>query len=127
MHDRSKVDLSLLSLKHLVETRMDEILRKEQDNRKYVRLYGAGEYWHAFEESAFQLSLIFKNGEAALFKHKDYPSPVVMASIPDKELRAYIRQHILVCDKPDYRELSVPELSAAAYRSWHERTMQEFM
>ena len=43
-----------MSLKRLIETRMVEILRKEQGNRKYIRLYGAGEYWHAFEE----LSLI---------------------------------------------------------------------
>lgn len=92
-----------MSLKRLIETRMVEILCKEQGNRKYIRLYGAGEYWHAYEESACQLSRIFTECETALFRHKDYPFPVVMVSIPDSELRTYIRQHIPVCDKPDYK------------------------
>ena len=71
-----------MSLKRLIETRMVEILRKEQGNRKYIRLYGAGEYWHAFEESACQLSRIFTECETALFRHKDYPFPVVMVTSP---------------------------------------------
>jgi hypothetical protein len=53
--------------KRLIETRMFDIFRKEQGNRKYIRLYGAGEYWHASEESACQLSRIFTECETALF------------------------------------------------------------
>ena len=59
MNGKPNVEPPWMSLKRLVETRMFDILRKEQGNRKYIRLYGAGEYWHAFEESAFQLSRIF--------------------------------------------------------------------
>ena len=29
-----------------------------------------------------------------------------MVSIPDSELRAYIQQHIPVCDKHDYKKLA---------------------
>ena len=52
MNGKPNVEPPWMSLKRLIETRMVEILRKEQGNRKYIRLYGAGEYWHAFEESA---------------------------------------------------------------------------
>lgn len=116
-----------MSLKRLIETHMVEILRKEQSNRKYIRLYGAGEYWHAFEESAYQLSRIFTKCETAFYRHKDYPFPVVMVSIPDSELRTYIRQHIPVCDKPDYKKLLIAELSASEYRVWHEHTVKRFL
>ena len=51
----------------------------------------------------------------------------VMVSIPDSELRTYIRQHIPVCDKPDYKKLLVAELSVAEYRAWHENAVKEFV
>ena len=65
--------------------------------------------------------------QTALFRHKDYPFPVVMVSIPDSELRTYIRQHIPVCDKPDYKKLLVAELSVSEYRAWHEHAVKEFL
>ena len=45
MNGKPNVEPPWMSLKRLIETRMVEILRKEQGNRKYIRLYGAGEYW----------------------------------------------------------------------------------
>ena len=127
MNGKPNVEPPWMSLKRLIETRMVEILRKEQGNRKYIRLYGAGEYWHAFEESACQLSRIFTECETALFSHKDYPFPVVMVSIPDSDLRSYLRQHIPVCDRLDYKKLLAAELSAPEYRAWHEHTVKEFL
>ena len=127
MNGKPNVEPPWMSLKRLVETRMFDILRKEQGNRKYIRLYGAGEYWHAFEESAFQLSRIFTEYETTLFSHKDHPFPVVMASIPDNELRSYIRLHIPVCDRFDYKQLLAVEFSAAEYRTWHEHAVKEFL
>ena len=63
MNGKPNVEPPWMSLKRLIETRMVEILRKEQGNGKYIRLYGAGEYWHAFEESAFQLERLLRKGE----------------------------------------------------------------
>lgn len=127
MNGKSNGEPPWMSLKRLVDTRMSEILRKEQNNKQYIRLYEAGGYWHAFDESAFQLSLIFEECETALFRHRDYPFPVIMTCIPDKKLRSYTRRHILVGDKLDSKKLPVPELSVAEYRSWRERTIKEFM
>lgn len=116
-----------MSLKQLIETRMREIIRKEHGNKKYIHLYGTGkDYWHAFEESAFQLDRIFDNGEFSICRHKDYPFPIVMASVSDNELLDNIRQHIPVCDKPFYKKLLVSELSSAAYYDWHKRIVNEF-
>lgn len=127
MNGKPNIEPAWMPLKRLIETCLLDILRKEQGNKKYIRLYGTGEYWHAFEESAFQLERIFRKGEIALLNHKDYPFPVVMVNIPDSELRPYIRQHILVCDKLDYKKLLVSELSTAEYHSWHECTVKEYL
>ena len=127
MNGKPKVEPPWMSLNRLIETRMVEILRKEQGNGKYIRLYGAGEYWHAFEESAFQLERLLRKGETTLLSHKNYPFPVVMVSILDSELRTYIRQHIPVCDRLDYKKLLVAELSVAEYRAWHENAVKEFL
>ncbi len=86
-----------------------------------------GEYWHAFEESAFQLSRIFTEYETALFRHKDYPFPVVMVSIPDSDLRSYLRQHIPVCDRLDYKKLLAAEFSASEYCTRHKHVVKEFL
>lgn len=127
MNNPLKVEPYWMSLKRLIETRMDAIVRKEHGNIKYIHLYSAGEYWHAFEESAFQLSLIFEEYETVLFRHKNYPFPVIMASIAYGELQTYTRQHIPVSNKPDYTKLLVSELSTADYYSWHKRTVKEFL
>ena len=127
MNGKPNVEPPWMSLKRQIETRMVEILRKEQGNGKYIRLYGAGEYWHAFEESAFQLERLLRKGETTLLSHKNYPFPVVMVSILDSELRTYIRQHIPVCDRLDYKKLLVAELSVAEYRAWHENAVKEFL
>ena len=127
MNGKPNVEPPWMSLKRLIETRMVEILRKEQGNGKYIRLYGAGEYWHAFEESAFQLERLLRKGETTLLSHKHCPFPVVIVSILDSELRTYIRQHIPVCDRLDYKKLLVAELSVAEYRAWHENAVKEFL
>lgn len=127
MNGKPNIEPAWMPLKRLIETDMVEILRKEQDNKKYIHLYSAGEYWHAFEESAFQLSRIFTECETAFLRHKNYPFPVVMASLPDSELQTYIRQHIPVCDRLDYKKLLVAELSTVEYRAWHEHAVKEFL
>lgn len=127
MNGELNIEPAWMPLRRLIETRMVEILRKEQGNKKYIRLYGAGEYWHAFEESAFQLQRLLRKGETTLLSHKDYLFPVVMVSIPDSELRTYIRQRIPVCDKFEYKKLLVAELSASEYRAWHQRVVKEFL
>ena len=50
-----------------------------------------------------------------------------MASITDNELRSYIRLHIPVCDRSDFKQLLAVEFSAADYCAWHEHAVKEFM
>ena len=115
-----------IPLMELIETRLFDILRKEQGNRKYIRLYGAGEYWHAFEESAYQLSQLFGTHDVTVLRHKVYPFPVLMSSISDDELRAYGKDHIFRRKVSGYRELVGIGISMKQYKEWHKKEVMKF-
>ena len=96
-----------------------EIINRERDNGTSIHLYGTGAYWVAFERSACQLCRMFSQIRTAVFHFRDYPFPVVMASVADDQLQTYARRHILRSAGPDYKILSVPELPFEQYKRWY--------
>ncbi len=102
-----------------------EILDREKDNTASVHLYGAGAYWVAFERSACQMCRLFPQSETAVFRFREFPFPVVMASVEDDRLREYARRHILRSPGPEYTILAVPELSFDEYRRWYRKKVGE--
>ena len=103
----------------LLTGHFDAIMERERTNRSSVHLYGAGDYWVAFEQSAYQLCQLMPSCETTLFRFAVYPFPVVMASVTDAQLQSFVRLHILRTDQPAY----VRPYSADRYRSWH-RTLE---
>ena len=59
-----------------------EILDREKDNTASVHLTGRS-YWVAFERSACQMCRLFPQSETAVFRFREFPFPVVMASVED--------------------------------------------
>ena len=116
-----------IRLMRLMDTRLLEIVRKEHSSEKHIHLYGTGEYWVAFEQSAYLLYRISSESIVSVVKHAAYPFPVVMASIPDEELQAYAKRHILKRDEADYKELIAPDVPAEQYRTWHRQEVLELM
>lgn len=88
----------------LIETCLFDIIHTEDTTGRFIRLYGAGDYWHAFEESAYQLSQLFVTHDVTVLRHKVYPFPVLMVSISDDELQAYGKNHIFRKKVSGYRE-----------------------
>lgn len=111
-------------LMRLVDTRLADIVRREHNNRNRIHLYGTGEYWAAFEQSAYLLCRINPKNEIAVVTHPAYPFPVVMANIPDRELKDYSRRHIFKCDGIDYKELVASEIPTKQYQIWHQQEVQ---
>ena len=54
----SETEPGWVPLMKLIETHLFDIIHTENAAGRCIRLYGAGNYWHAFEESAYQLSLL---------------------------------------------------------------------
>lgn len=115
-----------IRLMRLMDTRLLEIIRKERKNERRVCLYGTGEYWTAFEQSAYQLCRLFATNDISVATHPEYPFPVVMASISDDELRAFAKQHIFCRDLPNYKEMLVPRIIPQQYRIWYQKTIRKF-
>lgn len=122
----SETEPCWVPLMKLIETRLFDIVRTEDAAGRCIRLYGAGNYWHAFEESAYQLSLLFGTDGIIVFKHKIYPFLAVMASISDDELQAYGKNHIFKRKFPGYRKLVGVEISMKQYKEWHQKKAIQF-
>lgn len=116
-----------IRLMRLMDTHLFEIIRKEHRNSNCIHLYGTGEYWAAFEQSAYLLCRVFPKNETAVVTHPAYPFPVVMVTVSDGDLRTYSRSHIFRRDESDYKEFIAPEISPRQYNLWHRNEVQEFL
>lgn len=101
------------------------IIAREKDNLQNIHLYNIGAYWVAFEYSAFQLCQLFPQCETAVFHLAEYPFPLVMASVTDRELNAYSAQRIVRRNEKDYKVFAVPALSADFYNRWRREEIDE--
>lgn len=122
----TEAESSGVRLMAFLAARRTEVLAREQNNERFIHLYGTGRYWAAFERSAYQLCRLFPRNEIAVFHFATYPFPVVMASIADSELRVYARRHILRTVDPDHKVLTVPILAPEAYKRWRGEKIEEF-
>lgn len=113
-------------LRELIETCLFDIIHTEDTTGRFIRLYGAGDYWHAFEESAYQLSQLFVTHDVTVLRHKVYPFPVLMVSISDDELQAYGKNHIFRKKVSGYRELVGIGISMKRYKEWHKKEVMKF-
>lgn len=116
-----------LRLLRLLDERLPDIVRREQGGESRLRLYGIGDYWVAFEQSAYGLCRLFPASGISVVTHASYPFPVVMAQIPDGMLRTYARSHILRRDEVDYKELAAPGITYLQYRNWHRQEVRELL
>lgn len=58
----------------LLTGHFDAIMERERTNRSSVHLYGAGDYWVAFEQSAYQLCQLMPSCETTLSGLRSIPS-----------------------------------------------------
>ena len=114
-----------IRLMRLMDTQLLHIVKKELRNENRICLYGTGEYWVAFERSAYMLSQLFASSDISSVIHKEYPFPVVMASISDDELRGYGKHHIFHRDYLDYKEFICSATPRISYTLWYRNNVQE--
>lgn len=123
---RNNLIVNGLSDIRLMDTELLKIVGRERKNENHICLYGRGEYWVAFERSAYMLSQLFASSDIYSVMHDEYPFPVVMAIISDDELRRYGEHHIFHRDYLDYKELICSVTPRISYNLWHRSQVQEF-
>ena len=104
-----------------------EILRREAENDRLIHLYCTGEYWVAFEKSAYLLRQIAPKAQVIPMGLTSFPFPVAMVYWTDDELRLYCRRHLFQQEGDNYGRLAVSPLSINGYRSWHRQVVGDLM
>jgi hypothetical protein len=98
----------------LLKSRTKEIVTRENHNDTTIYLYSAGDYWVAFEKSAYQLSMLHPDCQIYPIITDAYPFPIVMASVPLSQLQP-------TSATPDFSTLPTTlTLSPALYQEWHD-------
>ncbi len=117
-----------IRLMHLVDNHLLEIVGNERLNDKKICLYGTGEYWTAFEHSAYQLCQIFPDScYTFIANHPNYPYTVVAAIISDNQLRTYGRKMKFQRNEPEYKEILTTLLIRQNYNLWHKNEISSLM
>lgn len=111
----------------LVETLLPQIIRRERKNTTHISLYEAGEYWMAFEYSAYLLCGLFPKLKVTVIMMHNNPFPIVMVHISDEELRRYASRHIFKRDYLDYKEIVSTKTPATEYHQWHQQAVQPYL
>lgn len=108
------------ALIQLLQTELHPILRKEDGNRDAIHLYSLGDWWVAFESSAFQLSLRCPGASVLPLRLKDVPYPVLASCVASADLPGH---------HPHQRRLTLraTSLDVKKYRKWREQKLGWFL
>ncbi|MBE6287635.1 MAG: hypothetical protein E7099_05545 [Mediterranea massiliensis] len=107
------------TLDSLLVRQLPEIMQRERNNSDALHLYCVGNYWVAFETSAYQLSLLCRGSQTSALQLRAYPFPVVMTSISNEQRLRLRRGRTLRRTTDNYQVLTVPAASDDSYRQWH--------
>ena len=83
---------NLMRIETLIANNLTNILQKENDNVSNINLYSIGDYWVAFEYSAFQLEQISDYTDGTLvMRLKNRPFPIVLNIISNANLKRFYK------------------------------------
>ena len=104
----------------LLDSDLQKILKKEIHNNDRIHLYDVGEYWVAFEKSAYMLEKMTDAGEKPLVLYlKSYPFPIVMRCIHYLKVNDMCKKHIMAKRQLEYLQFLTKQTDDASYRKWY--------
>ena len=114
----------LEQLNALMTKELSNILKRERHNENKVYLYCLGEYWTAFERSAYLLDQLSKTEPLVLYM-EEYPFPIVMCTAHDRDVNVLCRKGRSGMSHRDYREFVTRPLDPQVYAAWYRRQIEE--
>lgn len=109
-----------LLLMSLLENGLQGIMRREAGNETSAILYRTGDYWAAFERSAYQLKRLYPCCTTYPMLVATIPYPIVIATLPLAELDAAADMH----PEEEHTVIPAPKISIGKYAAWHRRKEQ---
>lgn len=96
------------------------IIKRENANENRVHLYGVGQYWAAFDKSAYLLEQMTRTESDATILHlKDYPFPVLMYCVRHEKVKDLCRRHMMAKQGIEYLQIMSHPIDDASYNQWY--------
>mgnify|MGYP003292695623 CR=1 FL=1 len=113
-------NVMLDKVKTLFQTDLNNILKKELHNENRVNLYSVGEYWAAFEKSAYLLGQMLHDDTPPIVLYiNEYPFPIVMQSLHYRTVDDMCRKHIMSRKSLEYLQFATHPTDEVAYKEWY--------
>lgn len=104
----------------LLEANLQTILQDERDNENRINLYDVGEYWVAFEKSAYLLEQMAPREERPVVLYmKQHPFPIVMHSSHYLRVKELCSSHVLSKRSLDRLQFLTHPIETASYKKWY--------
>lgn len=106
----------------LLEKSSKSIITRESTNENRVHLYGAGQYWAAFDKSAFLLEkMTDEESYASVIRLKNYPLPLLMHCVHYEKVKGLCRKHVMAKKSLEYLQLLTHPIDSQSYNEWYRR------
>ncbi len=125
MYKKEERNSSGYKLLDLIGREIKGILMKESSNDRFLYLYDTGDYWMAFEKSAFTLCTMYANAAVMPMSIAGIPFPVVTAGLAKNDYDAVTRRLECYGKSAGRRVFIVGELSESRYAKWHKRNVED--
>lgn len=113
-------------LNRLFSKELNDILDRELHNKNRLNLYSLGEYWAAFDKSAYLLDQMTEEKvESSVLHLKNHPFPLLMCSVHNKKVKELSRNHIITRNHSDSIQLLSQTIDPAHYNNWYMRCMDD--
>ncbi len=123
----SETNSNFNALNEFVSKHLKPVLIQELDNKDSIHLYSIGDYWMAFDKSAYALSLLLDDGESpTLLTLRDYPFPAMMKSIHYEITEKLLFTQVVGKRELEYIRLVSKPINREAYRKWFEYFVRDF-
>lgn len=104
----------------LLQKSSKTIMKREYDNENRIHLYGVGQYWAAFDKSAYLLEeMTNEESDTTVLHFKDYPFPILMYCLHYEKVKDLCRKHIMAKQNPDYLQLLTHPIDPKSYSQWY--------
>lgn len=114
------------ALNSLLATQLKKILKSELHNQDRMNVYCVGEYWAAFDKSAYILNQLAPSSvESMPLNVKGYPFPLVMSYVYYPIIDAMCRNQAMSKRNMDYIQFMTDKIDRSSYDRWYDEVVND--
>lgn len=120
------INLMFEKVNDLFQTDLKTILVREQQNENQINLYSVGEYWAAFEKSAYLLQQTIHDSHPPVILYvRQHPFPIVMHNVDAERVRDICRRHTMTGKSLGCLQLQTQPVDEQSYNKWYRQHVIE--